>query len=114
VAAISSEWWGGRGGAPSEVRGQSPWSGGHSPPEAEKKFYPNGKYVLKILLNGQSVGGHLPLRPPVKMLEGRVPPPPPPIIAAPAKRPAHDSIALQTQQDPNAGNSRATIECRSV
>ena len=40
--------------------------------------------------------------------------PRPPIIAARAKRPAHDSIALQTQQDPNAGNSRATIECRSV
>ena len=26
------------------------------------------KNVLKILLNGQSVGGHLPLRPPTKML----------------------------------------------
>ena len=32
-------------------------SEGHGPHEAEKKFYPNGKYVLKILLlNGQSMG----------------------------------------------------------
>jgi len=30
--------------------------------------------VLKILLNGQSVGGHLPLRPPTKMLGGTYPP----------------------------------------
>jgi len=28
VAAISSEWWGSVGGAPSGVQGQSPWSGG--------------------------------------------------------------------------------------
>ena len=27
VAAISSEWWGSGGGAPSGVQGQSPWSG---------------------------------------------------------------------------------------
>ena len=32
--------------------------------------------VLKILLNGQSVGGHLPLRPPTKMLGRRLPPSP--------------------------------------
>jgi len=28
VAAISFEWWGSGGGAPSGVQGQSPWSGG--------------------------------------------------------------------------------------
>ena len=43
-------------------------------------IYPNGKYVLKILLNGQSLGGHLPLRLPNQNVGGTCPPVPP-IIA---------------------------------
>ena len=62
------------GRSPSGVQGQSPWSGGHSCHEAEKKFYPNGKYVLKILLNGQSVGGDIYLCVPQPKCWGRVPP----------------------------------------
>ena len=52
------------------------------------------KNILKILLNGQSVGGHLPLRPPNQNVGGRLPVPP--IIAALAGTPAERGPSLES------------------